>query len=41
MSLQENIKQYVILDNEIKEISNHLKSLRQKKIYTMKKLLII
>ena len=31
MSLQENIKQYVILDNEIKEISNHLKSLRQKK----------
>tara|TARA_A100001015_G_C15033984_1_gene734889 strand:- start:2063 stop:2407 length:345 start_codon:yes stop_codon:yes gene_type:complete len=31
MTFQDDIKKYVILDNEIKEISNRLKSLRQEK----------
>lgn len=37
MTFQDDIKKYVILDNEIKEISNRLKNLRQEKnIYNEK-----
>lgn len=31
MSFQDNVRQYVILDNQIRELNNRMKSLREKK----------